>query len=49
MTNTAAEQSMQLSAHAAIRVIAGDFTGAQADAEKARPSQFATIPRFSNC
>jgi TolB-like protein len=34
--NTAADQRRQLSARAAIRVLAGDFTGAQADAEKAR-------------
>lgn len=34
--NTAADQRRQLSARAAIRVLAGDFTGAQADAEKER-------------
>ena len=34
--DTAADQRRRLSAKAAIRALAGDFTGAQADAEKAR-------------
>jgi TolB-like protein/Tfp pilus assembly protein PilF len=34
---TAAAERRQLSARAAIRVLAGDVTGAQADAQKARP------------
>src|SRR3989440_1539885 len=35
--DTAADQRRRLSAKATIRALAGDFTGAQADAEKARP------------
>jgi TolB-like protein/Tfp pilus assembly protein PilF len=35
-TDTAADQRRRLSAKATIRALAGDFTGAQADAEKAR-------------